>query len=418
MNSNFKYVFKNSIYMFLLKILGAVVTFGFTMQLTRQLGAEESGYYFYVISLLALLASFSSLGFNSSILKITSIMKDSSIIKSKLFDISLICILFSIVISLILWFGFTYVLKVDEYYFFALICLIPFVLSQIFSSYYQSVGQTFLSSIYLNLFYQIVLLSYLFFFEITEIEQVFNVLSISLYFSVAVFLIMNLIKFRGGTYRFSGRVEIKKMLLLSLPMMLAQIISQINNFSGQFLMNIYATSTDISLYSVAMRVAVLISFISSAVSRVSASKFATLYENNQMEELKLLVLKSNKMLFLMSFPMFLFVVLFGELILSFFGPEFVEAYYILVLLSAGQFISSICGSVFYLLQMTGNEKEMMLIIIISTCASIILGFILVPIYGMYGAAIMTFVTLLLNCLISCYKAYKNIGFNPLNIFVK
>lgn len=415
MNSDFKYVFKNSIYMFLLKISGAIITFGFTMQLTRQLGAEESGYYFYIISLLALLASFSSLGFNSSILKITSIIKDPAIIKSKLFDVSLICTLSSIIISLIVWLGFTYLLKVEAYYFFAVICLPPFVLSQMFSSYYQSIGKTFLSSIYLNLFYQVVLLSYLFFFEITEVEQVFNVLSISLYLIIIIFVIVNLVKLREAEYTFSGKAEIKQMLLLSLPMMLAQIISQINNFSGQFLMNIYGTSTDISLYSVAMRIAVLISFISSAVSRVSASKFAILYANNQMEELKLLVLKSNKILFFMSFPMFLFVVLFGEFILSFFGTEFIEAYYILVLLSAGQFISSICGSVFYLLQMTGNEKEMMLIIIISTCSSIILGFILVPIYGMYGAAIMTFVTLLLNCLISCYKAYKNIGFNPLNI---
>ena len=70
-----------------------------------------------------------------------------------------------------------------------------------------------------------------------------------------------------------------------------------------------------------------------------------------------------------------------------FGDEFLYGKWVLIFLCITQFITFCSGSVGPILQMTGNEKVFRNINIIATIINIFSNIILIPKYGINGAAI-------------------------------
>ena len=91
----------------------------------------------------------------------------------------------------------------------------------------------------------------------------------------------------------------------------------------------------------------------------------------------------------------------------FFGKEYLSGQKSLLILMIGQFFSSMAGSVGYILQMTGRQSIFQNIILISTFINIILNFILIPRYGLIGAAFASMVSIILWNLLSIIYIYIN-----------
>ena len=118
---------------------------------------------------------------------------------------------------------------------------------------------------------------------------------------------------------------------------------------------------------------------------------------------------------LIAIPIFIFIFVFSEKLLSVFGGEYAESALILRVLIIGQFINLITGSVAFILNMTGHEKDMRNVVIISGSLSLALGFVMIPIFGVLGAAVSTAASLAVQNLIAVYMVKKRLGFNTLNI---
>jgi len=99
-----------------------------------------------------------------------------------------------------------------------------------------------------------------------------------------------------------------------------------------------------------------------------------------------------------------------------FGEEYVQAAHLLQILIIGQFINVITGSVGYLLNMTGHEKDMRNVVFFSGPLALILGFVLTPLYGATGAAVATAIALASQNLLAVFMVKKRLGFNTLNLF--
>jgi O-antigen/teichoic acid export membrane protein len=80
-------------------------------------------------------------------------------------------------------------------------------------------------------------------------------------------------------------------------------------------------------------------------------------------------------------------VLFGRTFLSWYGEEFVEAYNPMLFLVIGQVVNALCGSVGYLMTMTGNQNNVLYVVSGASILSITLNLILIPVLGATGAAI-------------------------------
>jgi O-antigen/teichoic acid export membrane protein len=190
-------------------------------------------------------------------------------------------------------------------------------------------------------------------------------------------------------------------------------MTQMIQFSGQLIGGVWLTSTEIAQLSVAQRTAMLTSFILMAVNLVVAPNFALLFKNKEMIELKHLAIKSVRIMILVSTPLLLIMLLVPSHIMSVFGQGFSDGAVYLQILAIGQFINVATGSVGYLLSMSGHEKDLRNMVLVTGPFAILLTFVLVPLYGATGSAIATAIAISLQNLLGVYFVHKRLGFNTL-----
>ena len=159
----------------------------------------------------------------------------------------------------------------------------------------------------------------------------------------------------------------------------------------------------------ANRTAILISFTLLAVNSIAAPKFAALYKQGDTKALQKTVQQSAKLMTLSTGPILLLFLSIPNLIMEFFGPEFIEGTTALRILAIGQFVNVATGSVGYLLMMTGNERLLRNSLLAATLLYVTLNIILMPSFGLLGAAIATAISLVFQNLISAIFVWRRLG---------
>jgi O-antigen/teichoic acid export membrane protein len=82
----------------------------------------------------------------------------------------------------------------------------------------------------------------------------------------------------------------------------------------------------------------------------------------------------------------------------------------------GQAVNVITGSVGYLLTMSGNERDLRFVTILSGITVVILTCTLTPLYGAIGATVATAFSLAMQNLMAVYFVKKRLGFNTLRFW--
>jgi O-antigen/teichoic acid export membrane protein len=164
------------------------------------------------------------------------------------------------------------------------------------------------------------------------------------------------------------------------------------------------------VYQVVLRGANLIPFFLYSVNDVLAPNISKLYIDNDMSSLQNIITTSARIVFLFTLPVAFVMIFFGKwLITLFFGAEFAYGALPLSILSAAHLITVSMGCTIILLNMTYNERETLKVFIIAASLNIILNAILIPNFGINGAAIATSVSFVFLNLISVIKVIKKIG---------
>jgi O-antigen/teichoic acid export membrane protein len=138
-------------------------------------------------------------------------------------------------------------------------------------------------------------------------------------------------------------------------------------------------------------------------------KMASLFRNNKIGEIRFMVQRITKGLTLVALLFVVFFLTLGQWILGFWGTEFQEAYWVLVILSIGQFFNIVTGCSGMLLVMCGHEKIHGYISLVSVILNIILNVILIANYGAFGAAIATTITVILSNISKVIMAKRKTG---------
>ena len=126
-----------------------------------------------------------------------------------------------------------------------------------------------------------------------------------------------------------------------------------------------------------------------------------------MDDLRLLIKRSSKIIFFITIPILILIIVFAESILGFFGTDFMVSKKTLYILMIGQFINILCGSVGYILLMTDKQNIFKNIMVLATFFNIVMNIILIPLYSINGAAIASSISLILWNVISFGYIYRN-----------
>jgi O-antigen/teichoic acid export membrane protein len=200
------------------------------------------------------------------------------------------------------------------------------------------------------------------------------------------------------------------------PLFLVMLMGMLVQYSGQIITGVYLSTSDVAYFSVAQRISMLTSFVLIAVNLVAAPRFAASAKLGKTEELRSTSLFCSRIMIIMATPAVIFMFFFAEFLMGLFGEEYMQAAHVLKILIFGQFINVITGSVGFLLNMTGHEKDLRNVVFFSGPLALGLGLFLTPLYGATGAAIATAIALASQNLIAVYMVKRRLGFNTLNLW--
>jgi O-antigen/teichoic acid export membrane protein len=149
-------------------------------------------------------------------------------------------------------------------------------------------------------------------------------------------------------------------------------------------------TSEAGLYGVASQLANLIGFGVVALMFVVAPMISNLHAAKRHADLQRLVTMTVRASAAVSLPVLLGLLLLGRFVLGWFGPTFVNAYPILLILSVGAIIASIVGLLAgFIMTMTGHQYQAGVIISITAGLNLLLSFVLTPRFGALGAATAT-----------------------------
>lgn len=171
------------------------------------------------------------------------------------------------------------------------------------------------------------------------------------------------------------------------PLWTMSIINQgILPWAPLFLLGIWGTAEEVGRFGAATRVAMLVTFFLTTINIVIAPKFAELYEIGEIETLGRLARRFSLLTTLAASPIFVLLIIGSDQLMELFGPDFTETGAVLAILAIGQAVNTLTGSVGYLLMMTGHERDFRNASIFAVLVMVVAALLLIPEYGILGAA--------------------------------
>jgi len=181
--------------------------------------------------------------------------------------------------------------------------------------------------------------------------------------------------------------EKSKILKFSTPLFFEALLNYAISATPTLMLGYFGSSTDIGIYGIGMKLGLLVILPLNSFNIIFAPTISNLYGRHEHEALERLFKTVTKWIFTISFVAFLVIVLFAKPILSIFGKSFIPGANALCFIVFGQLVNASVGSVGFMLMMTGRPKMNLLNSGILCGLTIFFSYLLIPKYGIVGAAI-------------------------------
>jgi len=190
--------------------------------------------------------------------------------------------------------------------------------------------------------------------------------------------------------------EAKKLFRFSFPLFFVGFFYLIILWMNTFLIGYFLTPEDVGIFGAAHNIALLGLVVVNAFVSIFApvvSDLSTRGQNKKLEELYKII---TKWIFTLGFPLFVLMIYFDkEILVLSFGKAFVDGALVLVVLSIAMLINSVLGSAGFLTSMSGKPKLELLNLCITILVNALLSILLIPEFGIKGAAYATLIAFVL-----------------------
>jgi len=393
-----KEVIKKSVSSSLVKIGGMVFGLGVSIFLGRMLGAEGLGIINLSNRIVSLFLILGLLGMRQVLVKNIAIgysRKDWQFIGDSMFTTYWLNGGFTLILSLLLILAAPWIANTifsDSRLIFpltiALVVMVPQVFSRIFSSGLIGFRKIWQSNLVDQTMSIVIVGILLFIFWLFNYTITINL--VALFYGIGRLVVTTSMWFywkKLFQHKQKNRLIIRVLLKTALPLLIVSITNVITTSSSPILLGWLGNAKQVGLFSVAARLALLTSFFLQVTGSALSPKIAALYANGQKKELEKMVHKITGGLFFIAILSVIIFVTLGSPILSVWGNEFKEAYWILVILSIGQFFNISTGATGITLMMCGKEKILSKIKILELISNLLLNYFLILYYQAVGAAI-------------------------------
>lgn len=188
---------------------------------------------------------------------------------------------------------------------------------------------------------------------------------------------------------FQRRAFHEKVVRFSAPLLGALIVASLAARSDLFMIGYWLPPEQVGFYGAAFQTASIISLILGSLDSVATPLISRAIADDNQSGLQPLLRSVLRWSVTMSLPVSLVFILFPAEVLSIFGNQFHHASYCLVVLAMSQVVNAASGSSNTALILAGYSKMVMWNSIWLGVGQIVLNALLVPLYGLTGAAVGT-----------------------------
>ncbi len=292
-------------------------------------------------------------------------------------------------------------------------------LTSLFNSYlssiYKSTIPAYLSDIFVRLLYVICI--FLFHYNIFNVSEfIFSYVAI---YAIQVIALIIYIYIEGHpSYKISwDKVKSenhKEMIQFGLIISIASFASMGLNTIDAVILGSYGLNT-LGIYTVVAFIPTIIQTPLNALDRISASKIAFALHENDTTEIRTIYYKSCKYLFVIGCYLTVMINTNIASLLSMIKPEYLVAMPIVPIVSIGYLFNMAGGTNTTLLFYSGKKHESAFLLIGVFIITIVMDIILIPKYGMLGAAYAIMITAIIYTLIKWWIIKTKFNLQPYDI---
>ena len=185
--------------------------------------------------------------------------------------------------------------------------------------------------------------------------------------------------------------------------------------SDKVLIGVYLTARDVGVYAVAMVLVSFVAIVLQSMNQIFSPIIADLYARSEHAMLARIFQTLTKWSLGLTLPLAAVMIIFAPVLMRIFGHDFEIGWPILVIGTVGQLVNCGAGSVGYLLLMSGHQRDLIRIQSVMAIVMVALGFLLIPGWGILGAAIASAITNLVSNLWYLWEVRRKLKMSPYNI---
>jgi O-antigen/teichoic acid export membrane protein len=185
--------------------------------------------------------------------------------------------------------------------------------------------------------------------------------------------------------------------------------------SDKVLIGFYLSARDVGIYAVAMGLVSFVAIVLQSVNQIFSPAIADLHARGDLALLNRIFQTLTKWCLGLTLPLGAVMIIFAPVLMHVFGRDFEAGWPVLVIGTIGQVVNCAVGSVGYLLLMSGHQRDLVRIQAVMAVVMVALGLLLIPRWGILGAAIVAAITNLVSNLWYLWEVRRKLGMSPYNM---
>ena len=184
--------------------------------------------------------------------------------------------------------------------------------------------------------------------------------------------------------------------------------------ADKIVLGYYLNAEQVGIYAVATALVGFVPVVLQSVNQIFSPTIAELYTSGSHTLLQQLYTTLTKWILILTIPLALTLLFFSTSLMAIFGPAFQPGAVVLAIGTAGQLFNCAVGSVGYLLLMSGHQSTLMRILGASAALMVGLTVLLVPRFGIAGAAVAAAAAVILTNVWSLIAVRQRLNLFPYN----
>ncbi len=217
--------------------------------------------------------------------------------------------------------------------------------------------------------------------------------------------------FLKESLRMKGGMEF---IIYSIPLFLSGFTVVAMRFTDVTMLGIFLDEAQVGVYAAASMFAIFLSSsVNMSINSIIAPMVATEHGRKNTENITHIFISTTRWMLYISLPVAVFVILARHHVMLIFGERFLtDGPMVLFILTIGHTVNCITGGTGNILSMTGHQHKELGSNIVAMALNVVLNLLLIPAYGIIGAAIATSSTLVAANALRVIWVYRIFNVHP------